>query len=233
MAAMFKMNWANFGRKYVEFPLAGGQPRPGAKPTPVNDSAIIVLSLAPDVKALVINTFLKFAEGLKDTDVKIATNASELFDQIELPNLTGIIIADQRITEKKNRVVSERGGGTVIVGGLFSKLVSRPAFNQYFEKTWSLPWKYGSYHRTTVHLNKSAAERGGPRIPASYSQKAVAAKGVDKNSAWYLPGVGSTGNKSETPVAFENVGEGWLGYTGDVNFEKGTADVILSMLQLL
>ena len=33
-------------------------------------------------------------------------------------------------------------------------------------------------------------------------------------------------------MAFTKVGEGWLGYIGDVNNEQGSRAVILSMLEL-
>ena len=39
-------------------------------------------------------------------------------------------------------------------------------------------------------------------------------------------------NPNETAVAFTQVGEGWLGYIGDVNNEKGSQAVIFSMLEL-
>ena len=37
---------------------------------------------------------------------------------------------------------------------------------------------------------------------------------------------------SETAVALTKIGEGWLGYVGDVNNEQGSQDVILAMLLL-
>ena len=39
-------------------------------------------------------------------------------------------------------------------------------------------------------------------------------------------------NPNETAVAFTQVGEGWLGYVGDVNNEKGSQAVVFSMLEL-
>jgi len=46
----------------------------------------------------------------------------------------------------------------------------------------------------------------------------------------YLPTQSS--NTSECPVAFAKVGDGWLGYIGDVNAEEESDNVVLGMLGL-
>lgn len=40
-------------------------------------------------------------------------------------------------------------------------------------------------------------------------------------------------DKSETPVAFQIMGVGYVGYTGDVNAEEGTTAVVSAMFKLL
>ena len=242
------MDW-DWLHKPIGFPLAD----PSNQPASPRKGVVLILSMTHG--SLMQDVCADLLDKLRDkADVKIATTpgvAKTLMDRHR--DLAGILIADECMATrlKKNRkevaqrvVQYARGGGTVVVGGLFSQFVSPSNLNQYFEETWSLPWKYGSYHRTTVHLNESAAARHGPGLPASYSQKAVHIQGVDRGSAWYLPGEGSTveshvlardpiADRTETPVAFEKVGEGWLGYTGDINSEDGTTKVVLGMLQLL
>ncbi|OAL18622.1 hypothetical protein AYO22_10599 [Fonsecaea multimorphosa] len=122
----------------------------------------------------------------------------------------------------------------------FSSTIRPSDLRGYFNKKWNLPWKQGSYHRTTVTLNQTAEKVPTGRVPSSYSQKAVFLADVDKTAAWYLPTNDSVTEShvfpaapvptSETPVACAKMGNGWLGYIGDVNAEEGTDDVVLAML---
>ena len=79
-------------------------------------------------------------------------------------------------------------------------------------------------------------------LPNSYSQKAVFLAHVARDDSVYLPSSDSVtqslvfppspANQNEAAVAFTKVGEGWLGYIGDVNNEQGSQVVIHSMLEL-
>jgi hypothetical protein len=76
----------------------------------------------------------------------------------------------------------------------------------------------------------------------TYSQKAVFLSNVSSDDSLYRPSSDSRTqslvfpaepvNQGETPVAFTKVGDGWLGYIGDVNNEKGSQAVILAMVEL-
>jgi hypothetical protein len=79
-------------------------------------------------------------------------------------------------------------------------------------------------------------------LPNRYSQKAVFLAHVASDDSVYLPSSDSViqsrvflpepSNPNEAAVAFTRVGEGWLGYIGDVNNEQGSQAVIHSMLEL-
>ena len=79
-------------------------------------------------------------------------------------------------------------------------------------------------------------------MPDSYSQKAVFLSHVASNDSVYRPSSESVtqssvflpgpSNPNQAAVAFTKVGEGWLGYLGDVNNEQGSQAVIHSMLEL-
>jgi hypothetical protein len=107
----------------------------------------------------------------------------------QYPNARGIFIPDTGITSKRNEAVTQRViqfvrmGGKAVFGAVFSTSIRPPDFDRYFEKSWSLPWKFGSYHRTTVTLNESSLGRPSSGLPASYSQKAVNLKHVHRESA--------------------------------------------------
>ena len=134
-----------------------------------------------------------------------------------------------------------RGGGTAILATHFSSFVRPPDMNRWFRESWGLPWQTGDYHRTTVHLNtKCHWTRAG--LPEHYSQKAVFLQDVSKDGAVYLASESSrteshvfapeSVSQEQTPVVFAQVGEGWLGYIGDVNNEVASQKVLLAMCGL-
>jgi hypothetical protein len=178
---------------------------------------------------------------------KTTQEALALFNQNGSPK--GVFLTDPGIIESKNNAVSQklteyvRSGGNVVMGGLFSSFVNLDEMGTYMREKWNLPWEPASYHRTTLSLNQAVVMRPTSSLPSSYSQKAVSLKNVDPGMAWYvatddsvvesivpLPGPGV--QPLETPVAFAKLGNGWVGYVGDVNAEKGTTAVILTMLDL-
>jgi len=120
-------------------------------------------------------------------------------------------------------------GATVVLAGSFSSSVNVGEFNRVFAVV-GLPWKSGSYHRSTVTLRRNAV--GGSlssQLPSAYSQKALFVKNVEESAVWYA----ETGFSNEAAVVFANVGSGKLGYVGDVNAEEGSDVVILAMCGLL
>lgn len=151
----------------------------------------------------------------------------------------------QKYKKASNKIFQfVQGGGTLILGGCFSSFVRPKSMETYFDKVWGLPWKTGSYHRTTVSLNPNAEVESRNSLTPSYSQKAVFLTNVETKSAWYRATENSVteslvfpttpiADLAETPVAFVKRGNGWLGYTGDVNAEAGTENVVLGMLGLL
>lgn len=225
---MFYLKWNKYFGS-VEFSLDVTAPGPTILIVHLEDLGMVAAVWADLIKALEAKA-----------NVGRVTSGKDAIDIInKTRNLRSVSVADAGIAKKKNMEVSKRisqyvrEGGTVIFSGVFGSSISRPDFDRYFEERWSLPWKFGSYHRTTTHLNGSAAEKPHAGLPASYSQKAINVKGVKQADAWYLPGEDSKiksnvfaaapiAEKTETPVVFQNLGVGYVGYTGDVNAEEGT-----------
>lgn len=137
-----------------------------------------------------------------------------------------------------------RSGGTAVLATLFSSSVRPNDLDRWFREEWGSPWQNGDYHRTTVSLNPSyQSERlNTGSLPQSYSQKAVFLKNVATTASVYRPSGFSTTEShvfaaapvdtAQTPVVFAKVGEGWLGYVGDVNNEAGSQSVVLAMCGL-
>ncbi|KAI0439391.1 hypothetical protein F4803DRAFT_531315 [Xylaria telfairii] len=120
-----------------------------------------------------------------------------------------------------------RGGSTVVLAGCFSSFVNEGQFNRFFGKV-GLPWKRGGYHRTNVSLRPGVVDDLlKKRLLPTYSQKALYVEGVARSDVWYA------GERGEVAVAFTKVGNGMLGYVGDVNGEDGSEAVVLAMLGLV
>ncbi|KAI9032945.1 hypothetical protein DFJ74DRAFT_597421, partial [Hyaloraphidium curvatum] len=94
--------------------------------------------------------------------------------------------------------------------------------------------------RTTHRANPAFADRM-PGLPERYSMKALHVDGAEADQRVYVPAEGAVTesrvfpvmpvtDKGEAPIAFAKVGEGYLGYVGDVNNETGTQRVILAMI---
>lgn len=159
-----------------------------------------------------------------------------------------IFATDSAITKKKYAAVLRAvvsyvlDGGTLVLGATFSTFVIPTDLTAFFAANFGLPWKSGSYHRTDVHLNEGVQGLATKGLADVYSQKALFLKGVPPDAALYLPSKDSKTQShvfapapvdvDQTPVAFTQVGKGWLGYLGDVNQEHGTDAVALAMCRL-
>lgn len=136
-----------------------------------------------------------------------------------------------------------RKGGTAVVMGHFSSFVPPLEIAPFFEKA-GLPWKSGDYHRTDTELNRSAVGDLADQLPLKYSQKALSIDNVDPGDIWYSSSPNSVVQSMVFPptnahrpgqaaAALARVGEGRLGYLGDVNAEKSSNAVVLAMCGLL
>ena len=117
--------------------------------------------------------------------------------------------------------------------------------DSFWADRWNLPWQFGDYHSTNVSVNPRAThpfEKG--IFPTEYSQKAVHLVGVGEIDRMYVP-AGQSRTQSmvpgfggldvdhdATPVAWAEVGEGMVGFVGDVNTEEGSSKVMLAMCGL-
>ncbi|KAK0717701.1 hypothetical protein B0T26DRAFT_645480, partial [Lasiosphaeria miniovina] len=133
-----------------------------------------------------------------------------------------------------------REGGTCVVMGDFSSFVKPLLMKQFFAKA-GLFWNQSSYRRAALALKPSTM---GPdlavKLPSWYGPKAVSVQNnVAHGDIWYhadeISAVKDLGldDMGETPVAFARVGNGRLGYVGDVNAEEDSDTIILAMCGVL
>ncbi|KAJ5712833.1 hypothetical protein N7493_009301 [Penicillium malachiteum] len=161
-----------------------------------------------------------------------------------------IIITDQALTLKEHAHVwnailtSVRQGSTAVITGSFSSFARPSDLKPFFSKA-GLPWEAGTYMRTTVALNPEAPGTDLARhLPLKYSQKALFLKNVAPSESWYMTNADSVleshvfapqsaNTPGESPIVLGRVGEGRLGYVGDVNGEDSTQVVVVAMCGLL
>lgn len=172
--------------------------------------------------------------------------------------LGAVILADGALTQEAKHeklrlklVGYANGGGTVIFGATFAGFIRPDKFDSFMWESWGLSWRFGDCHRTVVHLNKANDSemykrfKEDTRLTTSYSQKAVFLKFVLPEQKVYAPD-----EQSRTQSMFFIPGEvnhtwrtsvcwtqtacqgGWVGYVGDVNCEKESTAIILSMCGL-
>lgn len=132
-----------------------------------------------------------------------------------------------------------QSGGIVLCMGCFSSFIPRDDVLKFFNK-FGLSWTDGSYHRTTTAINPAFSHANRNHLFPSYSQKALFLKDVSPADAIYTATDESViesrvfppdkiENLTEAAAAFKSVGDGFIGYMGDVNNEKETQTLVLSM----
>jgi hypothetical protein len=125
-----------------------------------------------------------------------------------------------------------KAGGSIVFGCQCSSHVIPSSLNQYFKEVWDLSWTMGNYARFRYAVNPAASRINGREVPSDYNCKAVQLAGVDEASVVYwqagesfsmagLPTPDDPGRTSG-PVVWQKYGEGWVGWTGDVNNEEET-----------
>ena len=159
---------------------------------------------------------------------------------------SAILITDAGVTKRKHAAVLAkvaeyvRSGGTAVFAGHFSSFVIPSDFNSVFPAQFGLPWQRGDYQRTTVQLNDDVLHVRKEGLASSYSQKAMFLKDVRPHEALYRPAEDSVRessvftkapieDKRQAAVAFGKVGEGSVGFLGDVNAEIESDAVVAAM----
>ncbi|KAL7895187.1 ribonuclease H-like protein [Trichoderma sp. SZMC 28014] len=165
------------------------------------------------------------------------------------PPPNAVLITDEAVTLKEHAHVWDavlkyiRQGGTAVLMGIFSGFVNPRSLKDFFA-TAGLEWEAASYHRTTLKLNaQSVGVNAASKLLPEYSQKAVFLKNAKAFEAWYVTDDDSVTESlvfpgravhtvGESPILLASVGQGKLGYVGDVNNEAGTEAVVMAMCGL-
>ncbi|KAI1325395.1 hypothetical protein F5Y16DRAFT_401394 [Xylariaceae sp. FL0255] len=190
------------------------------------------------------------SELMKKAKVKRVKTPTAALPRIHAsPPPAAILITDPSVTEDVHAGVWDAvlqyvvSGGTVVLMGEFSARIEPQTLTIFLRKL-GLPWKAGVFHRTTVVLNNDAVnDQIAAALMPKYSQKACFLKNVPHGDVWYKPHDTSVVealvyppppvNHEQAAIAMGSVGEGRVGYVGDVNAENGSDIVVLAMCSLL
>ncbi|EIW52991.1 uncharacterized protein TRAVEDRAFT_135335, partial [Trametes versicolor FP-101664 SS1] len=186
-------------------------------------------------------------------DIRRVTSKPDALRYLSSPSPPhAVLLCDAAITEKEFRDVLDplvsyvKRGGTAVCMGVFSGWASPDDLTAMFATSWDLPWSfetYGRYDWVVSPYPKGLDVKG---LAKAYNMKAaVHLKNVPREYAVYLPTPASrlesmvhastpiTGDKAkESPAVWARVGDGYLGYIGDVNGEQGTTRLTLEMCEV-
>ncbi|KAK7438433.1 hypothetical protein VKT23_018046 [Stygiomarasmius scandens] len=215
-----------------------------------SDEYVLVISL--EAEPWFENMDAAVFEALRaKTRVIHAESAQIALQHLEPGGPTGVFVTTSGIVEHRHAKVLAKlveyakGGGKVVIGAHFSGHITGAKMASFWNNSWGLPWKMGSYHRATFYRNDGhEVVKLNPSLPESFSVKTVHLDGIEPSDAVYRPTMDSriqslvfpsevVTDLSEAPVVQRKVGKGYVGYIGDVNAEKPSTMLVLAMLGLL
>ena len=133
-----------------------------------------------------------------------------------------IIAADAALFRSKvlsERVIDNvRRGATLIMTGTSVAMVPLDSFNRLYAKM-GLPGRYSAYTRANSTLQKDVVgDRLARNLRADYYLKAVFLKDMPKSTVWYM----SDENPNLSPMSLAPLGQGKVGFIGDVTEDEAT-----------
>ncbi|KAF4614612.1 hypothetical protein D9613_003397 [Agrocybe pediades] len=176
----------------------------------------------------------------KRVEVEFATTVGRALEYLALPNIKGVFVADEGITEAANSPVLvkvieyAKNGGLVVLGGVFPSLSQFPEITRVF-KRFDLPWEMSAYTRCELQLNcehpVAKINAKTKKLQEKMTMKAVFVSHSRPEEVLYK----STEEyaREDSPILHAKVGKGRLGFIGDVNAEPYLSPIILAMFGLL
>ncbi|KAJ8093472.1 hypothetical protein PM082_020329 [Marasmius tenuissimus] len=197
--------------------------------------AVLVISMfeIPDIYEEEHQHLLKNLED--KTRLSHASTISSALDTLDSQaGLAGVfvnepsIVVNTKYSGLLNKLISYvKGGGTVVFGGSFSSLAGPRVLDEFWEQQWGIKWRFGSYQQSLL-----TAEAGHqllvkfPWLVKSFDTKAVHLRYRDSREVVYR----DEEQVDQSAILRAKVGEGFVGYVGDVYGEAESTDVILAML---
>ncbi|EMD35990.1 hypothetical protein CERSUDRAFT_156736 [Gelatoporia subvermispora B] len=212
--------------------------------------SVLILSL--NKESWTEESYAQLYRGLrKNATVSEVLSANAAKHALNNSSPSAVLVTDAAIHERKHRsllaqvIQYARAGGRVVLGLNFSNHFTLGSGPQFFSQ-WGFPsWDVGSYHRSTFALNPAGVPTplNSNALFSEYSMKTLHITGINtREDAVYLPTESShvesmvfpnvqiTGSGlEESPAVFARVGDGYLGYVGDVNGEQPSIRLLIEM----
>ena len=212
-----------------------------------NRPEILLLCLA--YKEFLDDTYTRLFDRLSESgQLKRAKTAAGALRYLETNSPQAIIVADEGITEHANRTVLDklvsyvRNGGVAIVGLHFPNFTPPARLNSFFQQAFGLPWAQGDYHRSSFAFNPACTLPPGivsSSFPGPYSMKVLHIMNARPHEKLFVPIEGAQTqslvfeptpvDQTQAAVVGAKVGDGYVVYSGDVNPDEESDQVILSL----
>lgn len=165
------------------------------------------------------------------------------------PPPSAVLVIDAAISKESYKTVLKRliqyaqAGGRVVLACQFGNELEHAETEPFFRK-WGLPWSFGSYFRSTYALNPAGTPSllNAANLFPQYSMNTKSLRNLRTDEAVYVltsesymettihaPHPFGPECTRNSPVVLGRVGEGWLGFVGDVNSEQETTHAVLEM----
>lgn len=214
------------------------------------DASLVIALLGEQSQTKFMKTFSKQLGQLeRKTKVEVVIQRSALEQCLTSRSIRGVYIADGGILSYENSSALlplfasyVKSGGTVLAGGLFPSSMNIPNSKAFFG-AFGLTWEMGWYGRAVYEVVPSSElGKKNPELAEVYGMKAVNLKGINLDVPVYIRNQDEDDSDEESeraddsfdaPVVRARVGQGSVGYVGDVNGEDETTDVVLAMFGLI
>jgi len=184
----------------------------------------------------------------KETTSKHARNAIDAIKYLENNNPKAIIVTDEGLPKAEHKPVLDKvvsyvqNGGLVIIGFHFPSFTNFDDIDELFGKAFGLPWLSGDYTRSEIQFNPSSTAPSAIfPMPSPFTMKALRVRNARPEEKIFVPvpvreeETLSTAlppayvDQTQATVVGVKVGDGYVAYVGDVNAEKESNKIMLSL----
>lgn len=185
---------------------------------------------------------------LREVHGKLLHLLRRQFDVVEVTSLALLVslsrdttvLVSSFMTTIRERTLNERlikyvrSGGTVIFCDPFSSMINTAKMNKYWRFTWGVPWQAGAYRSLDLLLNCNGHAKVADYLGVlkEYSVGTLYLKNVATGAAMYSSSLRPPRDPSQTPVIFQENGQGFMGYVGSANGDTASNMAILAMCGL-
>ena len=210
---------------------------------------VLILQLGDEYQKSLLDSM--YSGLLSKMAAKYTITRTASLSGAHLSQSKAVLVSDGGLAQRKHRSVQiqlsvyAKAGGTVLLTCQFCSFVTTPEFSTMC-RNMGLRWKTGDYHRTNFVVNPICKATFGVAIfntlEKAYSMKANHLKNVRAEARLYVPTDESRVESSVLPArkvdtrqcaaALQKHGEGFIGYTGDVNNESGSEALLMALLRM-